>query len=64
MNKSLMRGILLGIPLGIVFVLILNWGLIPFLIVGVGVTLLASMMDWSGQGDGREGCNLHSSCNH
>ena len=63
MVNAWMKGAIIGIPLA---VLLLGLFYIPV------TTLLALLftiavfcaVDWSGQGDGREGCNLHTSCDH
>lgn len=41
---------------------LLGWWLFLGILVG-GIVIIA-MIDWSGEGDGREGCNRHTSCNH
>jgi len=64
MVNAWMKGVIIGIPLGVIFVGLLHLGLVAFLVISGSVLVLASMIDWYGQGDGREGCNLHSSCNH
>lgn len=64
MVNAWMKGATIGVPLGILFVALLHLGFVTFLILVVALAVLASMMDWYGQGDGREGCNLHTSCDH
>ena len=56
--------IVIGLLLGLFLVAVGKWGFIT-LFVGAGlILLLGSLMDWSGQGDGRQGCNRHTNCNH
>ena len=63
MVNAWMKGALIGIPLGIVFLAFLYMTWTTVLAVFFTVLVIAAV-DWSGQGDGREGCNLHTSCNH
>lgn len=58
------KSIFIGALVGLLFVLVSNMGVIGALLAFVIIVAVASMMDWSGQGDGREGCNRHTSCNH
>lgn len=53
-----------GAAVGLLVALLSHFPLILGLGVIVFVIVVISMMDWSGQGDGREGCNRHTSCNH
>lgn len=55
--------IIVGMLIGGLLAIIGTWGwlaiLVAMLVLGV-----VSFMDWSGQGDGREGCNRHTSCSN
>lgn len=63
MVNAWMKGAVIGLPLGVLFVglLYMTWTTV---LAVVATTIIIALMDWSGQGDGREGCNLHTSCNH
>ena len=53
------KGLAIGSTIGFLLVIFshIGWWAIP-------LALFVFCLDWSGQGDGREGCNLHTSCNH
>jgi len=60
--KYWLLGSLAGVALFLALLVIIK-GLIVLVILGL-VIFLVSCMDWSGQGDGREGCNRHTVCRH
>jgi hypothetical protein len=59
MIKYIAWGALAGLLL-----VLASHGIIMMLGIALFVLIVVSMMDWSGEGDGREGCNRHTSCNH
>ena len=63
MVKNWLKGVILGIP---IFILIYGLIVTPWTTIAAIIFTAAvlALMDWSGQGDGREGCNLHTTCNH
>ncbi len=63
MVNAWMKGAIIGFPLSLVLLglLYMTWTTV---IAIVFTLLVIAAMDWSGQGDGREGCDLHTSCEH
>lgn len=59
MNKYWIKGAAIGLLLGFILVIFshIGWWVFP-------LAVFVLCLDWSGQGDGREGCNLHTVCNH
>jgi len=53
-----------GLILGLMIVMFTKFTLVTMGIVVLLFIILASFMDWSGEGDGRQGCNRHTNCNH
>jgi len=59
-----LKYILIGLAIGLFLVLLGNVTLWAILCALGFILVLASFVDWSGQGDGRQGCNRHTNCNH
>lgn len=63
LKGEVMKAWILGFFLGSIAMTIVIFIPTSILFLG-GMLIVVSFMDWSGQGDGREGCNRHTVCDH
>lgn len=56
--------IFVGALIGLAIAVLPQVNLAVAFVVALIILGILAGVDWSGQGDGREGCNRHTSCNH